>query len=145
MKVKELLKTKGNLIITIDQNQVLQIVFQKLVEHNIGALPVCDASGAVLGIITERDLLKECSKPESTISKTKVKDIMTENIAIGVVEDDLDYIASIMNQKKIRHLPIMDEGKLVGIISIRDIAEKQLKEVHKDVRWLSNYISGGFA
>ena len=145
MKVKELLETKGNLIITIDQNQVLQIVFQKLVEHNIGALPVCDASGAVLGIITERDLLKECSKPESTISKTKVKDIMTENIAIGVVEDDLDYIASIMNQKKIRHLPIMDEGKLVGIISIRDIVEAQLQEVHKNVRWLNDYISGGFA
>ena len=124
---------------------MLQVALQKLVEHNIGALPVCDASGAVLGIITERDLLKECSKPESTISKTKVKDIMTENVAIGVIEDDLEYIANIMSQKKVRHLPIMDDGKLVGIISIRDIAEKQLKEVHKDVRWLSNYISGGFA
>jgi len=144
MKVKDLSKIQGRIVITIRQNETVLAALQRLVEHNIGALPVCDADGIMLGIVSERDLLKECSQRSSAINSIQVKDVMTKDIAIGIPEDDIDYIMSIMAQKGIRHLPIMVGAKLDGIISARDIVETQLNEAMQDVRWLSDYISGGW-
>ncbi|MBI4187891.1 MAG: CBS domain-containing protein [Chloroflexi bacterium] len=144
MKVKDLLKSKGHLVITIGQNETIQAAMRKLVEHNIGALPVCDTKGIILGIISERDLLKECSHRSSALGSTRVKDVMTKDVIIGVPEDDLDYIMSIMTQKHIRHMPIMSGAKLEGIISIRDIIETELEESKAQVRFLNDYVSGGY-
>lgn len=144
MKVKDLLKLKGRPVVTIGPNETVHAAMQKLAENNIGALPVCDAKGTILGIISERDLLKECSQRVRAIASTKVKDVMTTDIAIGIPDDDLDYVMSIMTQKEIRHLPIMVGPKLEGIISMRDIVETQLEESKAQVRFLSNYISGGY-
>ncbi len=140
--VKDFLKTQERAVVTIGPNETAIAAIQKLVENNIGALPVCDAKGMILGIISERDLLRECSKRISAIGSTKVKDIMTRNLAIGTPEDDLDYIIDVMAQKGIRHLPIMVGAKLEGIISMRDIVDAQLKDSKATVRFLSNYISG---
>ena len=144
MKIKDLLKIKGWAVTTIGPNETVQAAIQKLVENDIGALPVCDAKGAILGIVSERDLLKECSQRSSVIGSTKVKDVMTKDVAIGLPEDDLDYVMSIMTQKRIRHLPIMVGPKLGGMISMRDIIESQLEESKAQVRLLNDYISGGY-
>ncbi len=143
-KVKDFLRTKGRPVITIGPNETVVTAIQKLVENNIGALPVCDVKGTLLGILSERDLLKECSQRSRAIGSTKVKDVMTKDIAIGVPEDDLDYVMEIMIQKAIRHLPIMVGPKLEGIISMRDIVDAQLEESKATVRFLSDYISGGY-
>jgi len=142
-KVKDFLRTKGRPVITIGPNETAITAIQKLVENNIGALPVCDVKGTVLGILAERDLLRECSQRSRAIGSTRVKDIMTKDVIIGVPEDDLDYVLDIMTQKGIRHLPIMVGPKLEGIISMRDIVEVQLEESKATVRLLSDYISGG--
>jgi len=142
-KIKDLLKIKGRPVITIGPNETVITAMQKLVENNIGALPVCGVKGTILGIVSERDLLKECSQRSKAIGSTKVKDIMTKDVAIGVPEDDLDYVIDIMSQKGIRHLPIMVGSKLEGIISMRDIVAAQLEESKATARFLSDYISGG--
>lgn len=144
MKIKDLLKIKGRPIITIEPDETVHAAIQKLVKNNIGALPVCDAKGAMIGIVSERDLLKECSQRSGVIGNTKVKDVMTKDVAIGIHEDDIGYIMSIMTQKRIRHLPIMAGGKLEGMISIRDIIEVELEESKAQVRYLSDYMSGGY-
>lgn len=144
MKIKDLLKIKGRPIITIGPDETVHAAIQKLVKNNIGALPVCDAKGAMMGIVSERDLLKECSQRSGAIGSTKVKNVMTKAVAIGIYEDDIDYIMSIMTQKRIRHLPIMAGGKLEGMISIRDIIEVELEESKAQVRYLSDYMSGGY-
>lgn len=144
MKIKDLLKIKGRPIITIGPDETVHAAIQKLVKNNIGALPVCDAKGAMIGIVSERDLLKECSQRSGVIGNTKVKDVMTKDVAIGIHEDDIDYIMSIMTQKRIRHLPIMAGGKLEGMISIRDIIEVELEESKAQIRYLSDYMSGGY-
>jgi len=144
IKVKDLLKLKGRPVVTIGSNETIYTAMQKLVENNIGALPVCDAKGTILGIVSERDLLKECSQRVGVIASTKVKDAMTKDVAIGIPDDDVDYVMSVMTQKNIRHLPIMIGPKLEGIISMRDIVEVQLEESKAQVRFLSNYISGGY-
>ncbi|MFC2032735.1 CBS domain-containing protein [Chloroflexota bacterium] len=135
---------KGRTVITIGPNETVGATIQKLVENNIGALPVCDDKGTILGIVSERDLLKECSQRSRAIGTTKIRDVMTKDIAIGIPEDDLDYVISIMTQKGIRHLPIMVGPKLEGMISIRDIVETQLEESDAQIRYLRDYISGGY-
>ena len=143
-KVKDILKTKGRPVITIGPNETAIAAIQKLVENNIGALPVCDVKGTILGVLSERDLLRECSQRSRAIGSTRVKDIMTKDVVIGVPEDDLDYVMDIMTQKGIRHLPIMVGPKLEGIISMRDIVDAQLEESKATVRLLSDYISGDY-
>ena len=144
MKIKDFLKVKSRPVVTIGPDETVHAAIQKLVENNIGALPVCDAKGAMLGIVSERDLLKECAQRSTAIGSTRVKDVMTREVAIAVPEDELEYVTNTMIQKGIRHVPIMVGTKVEGMISARDVVEEQLAECKVDVRHLSDYISGGY-
>jgi len=136
MKIRDFLKIKGRPVITIGPNETLSSAIQKLVENDIGALPVCNEKGMLVGIISERDLLKECFQRSSILSNTKVQDTMTKSVAVSTPEDDLDYATSVMKQKRIRHLPIVVDQKLEGIISIRDIVSFQLEETKAQIRYV---------
>ena len=144
MKIKDFLRIRGRPVIMIGPNETVHAALQKLVENNIGALPVCDAKGVMLGIVSERDLLKECAQRSTAIGSTRVKDVMTREVAIAVPEDELEYVTNTMIQKGIRHVPIMVGTKVDGMISSRDVVEEQLAECKVDVRHLSDYISGGY-
>ncbi len=98
-----------------------------------------------MGIITERDIVRKCFTRSDTIAKTKIQDVMSKQVVIANPEDDLDYAISAMKQKRIRHLPIMDNRKVVGMISMRDLLGVQLEESTTQVRYLSAYISGGYS
>ena len=139
MKVSELLKLADRPVITIGTEETIQTAIDKLVEHNIGALPVCDEDNTVLGIITERDLLKESSLRIREIGRTQVREIMTKELAICTEEDELNYVMDTMTQLRIRHMPIMRDLKLAGIISSRDIIESQLEDSKAKIRFLSDY------
>ena len=139
MKIGDFLKIKGRPLVTIGPNETISVAIQKLVENGIGALPVCDDKGILLGIISERDLLKEVFWRTSAIGSTKVQDVMTKDVAIGTPEDDLDYAASVMRQKRIRHIPIVVGRKLRGIVSMRDIVDRRLMEAEAEVRYLRSW------
>ena len=143
-KVRICLEMKGHHLITIRSDDTVEAAIRKLVDNKIGAMPVCDDKGNLIGIISERDLLKECAQRAKSIGKTTIKDIMTRNVVIGIPEDDLDYVMDIMAQKGIRHLPIMDGPKLEGMISIRDVVDIQLEKSKAEARFLNDYISGGY-
>ncbi len=142
IKVREVIREKGRPVITIGPDETVGTAIQKLVENNIGALPVCNARGTVLGIVSERDLLRECSQNSKATGSTKVKDVMTKDVVIGIPEDDLDYVMDIMTQKGIRHLLIVEGTKLEDIISMRDVVQAQLVQSKATVRFLNDYISG---
>ena len=141
MKISDISKIKNRPVITIAPGETVQVAIQKLVENNIGALPVCDAKGALLGIITERDLLKECSKHVRAIGDIKVEGVMTRDVATGNPKDDLDSVMSVMIQKGIRHLPIMVGRYLDNIISMRDIVDALLEDSNAAVRQLSRQLT----
>ncbi len=145
MKVKDLLKARSHSLTTIGPNETVHAALRKLVENNIGALPVCDAKGAVLGIVSERDLIRECFLRLDAVKRTPVREAMTREVVIGVPEDDLEYVASVMTQKGIRHLPIMVGANLEAMVSNRDIVEARLAESKSEVRYLNAYISGGYS
>ena len=143
-KVKTCLEMKEQQLITIGPDDTVETAIRKLVDNKIGAMPVCDNKGSLIGIVSERDLLRECAERAKSINKTKIKDVMTRNVVIGVPEDDLDYVTDIMTQKRIRHLPIMDGPKLEGMLSIRDVVDIQLEKSRAEARFLNDYISGGY-
>lgn len=143
-RVRDFLKATGRSVITVSPNHTVEAAIQKLVDNSIGALPVCDAKGTILGIVSERDLLKECLRRPKSIGSTKVRDVMTKEVVIGVPDDDLGYVMDIMTQRGIRHLPIMDGAELQGMVSIRDVVDVMLEQSKAQVRFLNDYISGGY-
>ncbi len=136
MKIKDFLKIKGHSVITIGPNETLSSAIEKLVNNDIGALPVCDEKDVLVGIISERDLLNRCFQRSIILGNTKIHDAMTKSVAVGTPEDDLDYVTSVMKQKRIRHLPIVVDQKLEGIISMRDIVGFQLEETKAQIRYV---------
>ncbi|HEY41261.1 MAG TPA: CBS domain-containing protein [Dehalococcoidia bacterium] len=143
-KVRGCLDKKGRQLITIGPDDTVETAIRKLVDNKIGAMPVCDGKGNLIGIVSERDLLKECAQRAKSIDKTRIKDVMTTEVVIGILEDDLDYVMDIMTQRGIRHLPIMDGPKLEGMVSIRDVVDIQLEKSKAEARFLHDYISGGY-
>jgi len=128
MRLKDIAGIRGRPVITIGLEGTVHDAIQKMVKNKIGALPVCDAQGKVVGIISERDLLKECAKHSAAIGQTKIGEIMTKDVITGVPEDGLDYTMRVMVQNGIRHLPIMAGSQLEGMISMRDVVQAQLEE-----------------
>ena len=135
MKIRDLLKIKGRQVITIRPNETVAAAIQKLAEYDRGSIPVCNEKGELVGIITERDIIRKCFVPMDTLASVEIEDVMTKGVAIGAPEDDLDYAISVMKQKRIRHLPIMDQQRVVGMISMRDLLDVQLSEAKAEIRY----------
>lgn len=142
MKVHDILNTKSHTVVTVDQDATVLKAIQELADHNIGALPVCDRNGTCLGIVTERDLLRACARNLDAVKTTRVKEVMTSEVAVCLPEDDTEYAMNIMTLKKIRHLPVMEKGKLAGMISVRDLVDAHLERARADIHWLKDYMSG---
>lgn len=138
MKIRDLLKMKDfkyRNVVTIEPNETISTAIQKLVEHDRGSLPVCNDKGELVGIITERDIVRKCFTRSEAFANIKVQDVMSRQVAIGNPEDDLDYAISVMKQKRIRHLPIVDNQEVVGMISMRDLFGVQLAEAKAEIRY----------
>jgi CBS domain-containing protein len=111
-------------------------------EHRIGALLVRDAAGAVAGIISERDVLRECQHHASELGRIVVRDAMTRDLIVCVLDDDVDYAMGIVTKNRVRHLPVMDGETVAGMISIGDLVKANLEEVQYENRYLKEYIAG---
>ncbi len=138
MKIRDLLKIKARPLITIGPGETVSEAVQKLAEHDKGSLPVCNDKGELVGIITERDIVRKCFKTIdacANFASLKVKDVMTKEVAVGFPDDDLEYAISVMQQKRIRHLPIVDNQRVVGIVSMRDLLDVELKETQAEIRY----------
>ncbi len=152
MRIKDILREKGADVVTIEARRTVHDAICMLNEHRIGSLIVTGEGGEIGGIITERDILRECGEGcvrpeepaarEETTCPSLVQDVMTKDVIIGVPDDDLDYVMGIMTKNRIRHLPILDDGKLVGMISIGDVVNAHLKETEFENRSLKDYIHG---
>ena len=144
MKVRDILKDKGTEVATIGTEETIGDAAKILVEKNIGSLLVQDEKGAIAGIITERDILKQCNQCLESLKETKVKDVMTKNLIVASLDDDLDYVENIMTQNRVRHLPIISNQKLEGIISIGDLVNVLRGECKVENRYLKDFISGRY-
>lgn len=137
MKLRDLLKIKGREVISIGPDEMVSTAINKLAQYDRGSLPVCNDKGEIVGIITERDILRKCLAQNDSCScaNYRIKDVMTTEVAIGLPDDDLDYAVSVMKQKRIRHLPIMENHRVVGLVSMRDLLDMQLTESKAEIRY----------
>jgi len=100
MKIRDLLKTKSRPVITIGPNDTVSAAVQKLAEYDLGSLAVCNDQGELVGIVSERDLVRKCFKSIDACANFKVQDVMTKEVAFGIPDDDLDYAISAMNRRE---------------------------------------------
>ena len=143
MKIKDILDTSRGLI-TANVDQKVSEAFNTLIVNKISCLPVIDGNGNLKGVIAERDILREVHDNPGGYGTRKVSEVMSNNIIIGLVDDDLDYVMNIMTKNTIRHLPVMSGQNLTGIISIRDVVRGLMHKVEAENRYLKDYIEGKF-
>jgi CBS domain-containing protein len=142
MKVRDILRAKGCQVYTVSPDETVHDVVRVLMAHRIGALLVVDADGLTRGIITERDVLRECLDGADRLDQVFVRHAMTTDLVVGLLDDDLDRTMSAMTQHRIRHLPIMDGGSVAGLISIGDLVKASLDETAYENGFLREYIQG---
>jgi CBS domain-containing protein len=141
MKVCDIVKERP--LRTITPEKTVQEAIKILNDHNIGALPVCNAKGELAGIITERDILRLLGKPDyARALQQTVEVVMTRNLIICVLDDSVENAMHVMTNNRIRHLPIIEERRLVGILSIGDVVKAKLDDASTEVRFLRDYVTG---
>ena len=129
-------------VMSIEPDRTVHDAMKILCDHRIGALVVKDSDGELCGILSERDILREGADRCEALKETPVRAVMTEDLIIGVLDDRLDYVMAIMTKNRIRHLPILDDSELAGIISIGDVVNAHLNETAFENRLLRDYIHG---
>ena len=152
MVIRDIINEKGRSVVTVGAERTINHAIKRLNHHRIGALIVTGENDEIAGIITERDILTVCGEqcgrltdPPATDQPdcpVLVKDAMTRELVIGVMDDDLNYAMGIMTKNRIRHLPILDDGRLAGIISIGDLVNAHFEEKVLENRTLKQYIHG---
>jgi CBS domain-containing protein len=139
MFVKEILQEKGHNVYTIQSSACLAEVIDELVARNCGSLVVCDGDQMV-GIVTERDILRVCATRRAPLDSTPLRDVMKRNIITTTPRERVADVMGTMTEKRIRHLPVTDDGELVGIVSIGDVVKAQQHELRTENQFLKEYI-----
>jgi CBS domain-containing protein len=140
MKIREILAVKGQHVHTIGPDRSILDAVALLLEHGIGALLVRDAGDTVAGIISERDILRICRDRGAALGRIRIADVMTRDLVVCVPDDDVDYAMGIVTKNRVRHLPVLDGGRVVGMISIGDLVKARLDAAEYENRYLREYI-----
>jgi CBS domain-containing protein len=139
VRVHEILRLKGDSVYQISPDATLADVVERLVKYNIGSLVVSDKD-SVVGIITERDILRTVAAQKGTLEKLLVRDVMTRDMVIGSPDADVGEVMGTMTSRRVRHLPIMCDGRLCGMISIGDVVKAQFDSLAVENHYLKVYI-----
>lgn len=140
MKINAILATKGMNVVTIRPDQSVREAIALLNQHNIGALVVVDGSANIVGILSERDVVRRAAHDER-IFDLSVSKLMTKKVITGSPGDDLDPVLKTMTERHFRHLPIAENGKLVGIITIGDMVKARLDQYRSEIDTLHTQIN----
>jgi CBS domain-containing protein len=144
MKLADILAHKGYKVHSIRPSATLAEVVQVLVRHNIGSLMVCEEEDCkrMLGIITERDILRACAARRGPLESMRVAEVMTTNVVTGSPCDSVEDTMGLMTEHRIRHLPVLESDELVGIVSIGDIVKAQHDALTMENHYLKSYLHG---
>ena len=119
MKVREIMT---NHVVRIGAEEPVEVAARAFTHYNVGALPVCGIDGRVCGMVTDRDLVTRCLAPGRSAGNTKVKDVITNRVISAGPDMDISAAAHLMGREQVRRLPVVENGKLCGMVSLADIA-----------------------
>ncbi len=123
MQVREIMNSN---VVSIAPEESASLAARLLNRYNVGALPVCGTGQTLRGILTDRDIVMRCIAADGDPEHTPVKEIMTRNVATVLPEDDVRNAARLMASKQVRRLPVVENGKLVGMLSLGDMAKSRM-------------------
>jgi CBS domain-containing protein len=140
-KVKDILATKGNEVCAINPNASVYEAMKHMAEKGIGALLVMEGT-KVVGVISERDYARKVILQGRASRSTRVSEIMTSQVLYAELEQNIEECMALMTEKRVRHLPVMEAGHVVGVISIGDLVKSIITEQKFIIEQLERYISG---
>jgi len=140
MQLKEILKTKGGQPVTVLASASVADAIHAMSEHKVGSVIIPNADGSPAGIFTERDVLKLCAEGRTDFAKMSIRPCMTCDMTTGKPEDSVSEVLAIMTAKRFRHLPVVEDGKMVGMVSIGDLVKAKLEETAQEAQSLRDYI-----
>ena len=140
-KVSELLRSKGDAVHTTTLDATALAAAQKMNDHRIGALVVTEG-GRIAGIVTERDMLTRVIAGERSPGQTRVADVMTPDVLTCTPDTAISELRTLMHERRIRHVPVVDHGSLAGMISIGDLNAAEARNLTETIGYLEAYISG---
>jgi CBS domain-containing protein len=144
MKLLSILQSKGRDVYTTVPKATLQEVVDQLVRHNCGSLVVVDKPGSrqLLGIITERDILRACADNHASLEQLDVASAMSTDVITVRENDSVAEVMGLMTRNRFRHMPVVEDGQLAGIISIGDVVKAQHDSLTQENHYLKSYIQG---
>jgi CBS domain-containing protein len=143
MRVADLLRTKGSEVATVPPRVSVTGLLDDLARHNVGALVVVDEAGMLVGIVSERDVVRRLNERGAELLTAPVEQIMTTQVVTCEPGDGVDNLAAIMTERRIRHMPVVEDGRLVGLVSIGDVVKSRIEQLESDREQLESYIAQG--
>jgi CBS domain-containing protein len=128
MNVERMLRHRRGPVVTCKPEDAAGVVAKLLAHHRIGALPVTDSSGALVGVISERDLVRGIALKGAAILAAPAKELMTKDVATCAPTDTAKEVMATMSRRHVRHLPVMEKGRLKDMLSQRDVMEARIEE-----------------
>jgi CBS domain-containing protein len=141
MKIADILRHKGATVHTIAPDRPVTDLLAALAEHHVGALIVSDGQ-QVAGIVSERDVVRRLHERGASVLDGPVSQIMTNLVHSCASQDSVDSVAEAMTEHRIRHMPVIDDGNLAGIVSIGDVVSIRIRQLEKEAGQLEQYITG---
>jgi CBS domain-containing protein len=140
MNVKAILAAKGGDIVTIEPTADLAAAVKLLSAHRIGAVVIRGAGGRLAGILSERDIMRAISEHGAAALTLPVSQVMTRNVATCGEDDRIASIMERMTEGKFRHMPVVDKGELIGLVSIGDVVKQRVGEIEQESEAMRDYI-----
>jgi CBS domain-containing protein len=141
MKISDVLRTKGSAVITVAPHETIASLLELLARHNIGAVVISTDGAAVDGIVSERDVVRQLHARGSELLDAPVSDIMTAKVLTCSPDDELTEIGALMTDNRIRHLPVVVDGRLAAIVSIGDIVKARMDQLASERDLYEAYIT----
>jgi CBS domain-containing protein len=140
-ELSEILESKGRDVLRIDSESSVFDAVRRMVESNVASLLVTDGDGEDVGIVTERDYLRRVTLEGRTEKDTPVREIMSAPLIVVTPETTVDECMALMTDRRIRHVPVVDGGDVVGMISIGDLVKFKSKQQSFEIKYLTDYIT----
>ncbi|HYJ69851.1 MAG TPA: CBS domain-containing protein [Nocardioidaceae bacterium] len=142
MRISDVLQSKGSAeVATIRPDATVRELLTELATHNVGALVVSEDGTSAIGIVSERDVVRHLNDDDAILDGP-VSAIMTTSIRVGEPDDSLDRLMSLMTEHRVRHVPVVKDGQLVGIVSIGDAVKQRLSQLEFERDQLNKYVAG---
>jgi CBS domain-containing protein len=141
MFVSEILKRKGSNVCSVTSEQPIAEALSLMVQHRIGAVLVLDPTGRIAGILSERDLVRAMNKNGKAVFDKRVGELMTTPVVTCSPKDPVGAIEGMMTAQRFRHVPVVEDGKVIGIVSIGDVVKNRIEEAEAEVDALRRYIA----